>query len=208
MVDADAEQIPFSIASTPQDLPHIELHYQAIPGLDQSQRVDRLLTTKSLQVTQAQGNCWLDATKLSPINDEPQTLVLIAASSGMSQAHCIAEHCAQVKAPPHTHLFWGARAADQLYLHQAWERRERSRPWLSYYPCVSEHDAAWRGNVGTVGALAGKLLGPLLATSTVIICGGPPAVYGILDELVPFGARMGENVHSDVFDYAPRGADA
>ena len=83
-IEADGIAVPLSIASAPERLPELELHYRSTPGLREAEAVDELLTGSQLPLSPAQGDVRCGAPR------EP--LLIIAGGSGAAQAFACAEH--------------------------------------------------------------------------------------------------------------------
>ena len=184
----DGTAIPLSIASPPERLPELTLHYRSTPGNPEAERMDELLTGGRLRIRGGNGDIRLTA-------DDDRPLVLIAGGTGISQALSLA--WAQAERHPDTSVELLACADDErdLYFDDllpvtaafrfervADPRRDRDNRGLAW---LAANAHRWD-----------------LATR-VILSGSPPFVYAATDVLTGHGRPQG-SLESDVFAWAPR----
>lgn len=195
----NGESIAFSIASPPR--PHLlkqeklELHIQKVPDNENSELLFKQLASGSVEASIGYGNC-----HLKEIPDKP--LLFIAAGTGFAQMKSMIEYCQEQHHPHDLYLYWGAREPDNYYLPNLpvqWSARG-----LHYHPVVSEatQDESWDGRHGLLyeAIIADK---EHLKSCEIYISGSPTMVYATVDAIVSEGFNV-ENIHSDVFEYAPR----
>ena len=178
------QQVPFSIASPPADLPTIELHIQPQLANAESQQVQLALQEGQLTTSAAQGEVVCPETS--------NTILVIAAGSGMSQANACALHRANSNKP--TDILWCVANPDALYdvnpLH--------SSQWIELTTIVDPVVAADNKPMTWVRTNAKKYL-----NSPIIICGAPGFVYQVTDILLNLGFSQ-SSLHADAYQYAPR----
>ena len=189
---------PFSIASPPELKGKIELHIKPTPDSDDSVQIEQLLDEAvSLEIEVPKGDCFLD----SPPDG---TLILMAASTGITQMKSIIEHLLVSNFSNPTYLYWGVVQDKDLYLSDlctSWEKKNEN---FHFIPVVSEPETSrdWKGRTGLVpDAVLADF--PNLIDVSVIVGGSPGMVYASLDRFVAKGMPE-ENMFSDVFSYAPR----
>lgn len=188
--------IPFSIASAPDELPHITLHYLAQAGADDAARMEDLLATESsVDVLLPCGDCGF-------ANPLSRPLLMLAGGSGIAGVRSLLRTL--LPAPVAIRLYWGAVGAEDLYLRAELDEMASRYAEFNWTP-VSETaaDDCRRGRVGEVVAedvAAGTLD---LSEWEVLIAGGPPMVWGSVEVLKHHGLKA-ERTRSDVFAYAPR----
>ncbi len=180
-----------SIASAPERLPHLELHFRALPGVSEAALMEEILAgvadgSRDITIEGPFGSVCVDG----PIEHD---LLLIAGGSGIAQCLAITAHLRYVRQTHEVRLVWSAARADQFY---ADEELRGCAPWLRYTPLV---DAPNSENAAVVWLRRQ----PTLRYDRVIISGGPGFVYAVADALTEIGAHVA-SVESDVFSYAPR----
>ncbi|TVS10605.1 MAG: hypothetical protein EA417_18860 [Gammaproteobacteria bacterium] len=194
----DGTAIPFSIASAPQELPAITLHYLAQPDSEDATRVESLLTNaEHMDLLLPCGDCGFTAPLARP-------LLALAGGSGIAQIRSLLRTL--LPGPVAIRLYWGAARTEDLYLTSELDAFAAGSDHFTWYP-VAEQDAAdqrvRQGRVGDVVA-ADVAAGNLdLSAWQVLIAGGPPMVWGTIDALRPCGLTQAQTF-SDVLSYAPR----
>ena len=187
VVHASGTNIPLSIASAPQRLPELELHYKSTPGVAEARLMDEMLATAdALQIDGPHG----EVTVVGPL-DTP--LSLIAAGTGIAQACAIIEHLREVAQRAPVSLVWSVSNAQQLYCEQQFLTPPG---WLRYHPVIDrpgQFNAAVQWLAGCASAPPGR----------TIISGSPGFVYAVADQLQRMGVAA-QTIESDVFSYAPR----
>lgn len=196
--------VPFSLASPPRQLPAITLHYQATGGSDDARRVDELLAAGGrIEVELPLGDCGFTAPLQRP-------LVMIAGGTGISQARALLLELLDTAAVP-VRLYWGVGRDDDLYLADALDALQRQAPDFRWHAAIEAAPAAGdevranarRGRAGDL-VLEDLRAGALsLEGSDVLVCGGPPMVWGTVALLRDHGLAEAQ-CRSDVFAYAPR----
>ncbi len=188
----------FSIANAPAKKNQLELHIRPTPGSVDSMQIDELLRTSSvIDIEAPKGKCYLEAAPSNP-------LILLAAATGITQMKSILEHVFEQDTDYPVYLYWGVVTDEDLYLDQCWHEWMQKNKLFNYVPVVSEPEKCpdWTGRTGLVpDALLDDF--PILSDQTVYISGGSKMVYATLDLLVERGLRE-KNIHSDIFDIAPR----
>ena len=197
VVDPGGPPIAFSIASPPAALPRIALHYRPTPGSDDALRMDRLLKEgEKLTLDLPHGDCGVSHPLLRP-------LVLIAGGTGISQARSIV-HALAHEAAASIHLYWGGASADALYARGEFDELAARTRRFAWTGAVERPTTGLRtGKVAEVVAedvAAGQLD---LGGCDVLLCGGPPMVWGTVSALRRIGLAEAQT-RSDVFAYAPR----
>lgn len=192
------KKCPFSIANAPELEGLIELHVRPTPDSEDSDEIERLLDSRQdLEIELPKGDCFVEAAP-----DRP--LILIAASTGITQMKSICEHLMVSGLTQPLHLYWGVPAAKDLYLSTLCESWEKAHPDFRYIPVVSDPSTSpqWQGRTGLVGHAVLEDFEDL-GNVTVYVSGGPAMVYATLDAFVERGMPE-ERMHSDIFSYAPR----
>lgn len=193
--DGQSRHCAFSIASAPGSN-EIELHLFA--GTERAvQIVNFLESNATVEVVLPKGNCHLAPRPQAP-------LIFIAASSGFAQMKSMIEDCINQQHPYPLHLYWGVREPQDLYLPDL-PKEWADKKLVNYNPVVSDvcEVGGWFGRCGMLFEAVVADKANLPDDAHIYICGSPTMVYATLDKLVEAGFKE-ENVHSDVFDFAPR----
>jgi len=206
VISAD-RRCPFSIASTPFADDLIELHIRPTPNSEESDAIESLLDKATyLDINLPLGSCFIEEMPSGPV-------LLIAASTGITQMKSITETLQKKGFTRDIFLFWGVLKEDDLYLKTYFEEEVKASKNFNFIPVVSEPDyneedqgSIWQGETGLVGEVALKKLmsnDMKLSELTVFVSGGPAMVYATLDMFTERGLPQ-NNMHSDMFSLAPR----
>lgn len=201
IVMPDGQQAAFSIGSAPESGRNLELHVRLAPESELSKAIlAHLQSSSSVEVELPKGDCYLQAVNFTA----EQTIILAAASTGFSQVKSMMEHllASGVKNP--IHIYWGARIAADLYLPELPKQWAAENDNVTYHPVVSEpgDSCGWTGRVDLLPD-AIKHDFSSLESVEVYASGSPPMIYALLDACEEKGLKQ-EQMHSDVFAYAPR----
>ena len=189
---------PYSIASAPHESGLIELHVRPTPASDDSEDVEHLLDSANhIEIEAPKGDCFIDS---PPEN----ALILLAASTGVTQMKSIVEHLFHVGHKLPMFLYWGVLSDQDLYLDTVCRQWAVENANFQYIPVVSEPETSpdWHGRTGLVGEVVLQDFDDL-SDVTVYVGGGPGMVYATLDAFVARGLPR-QNMYSDIFSYAPR----
>jgi CDP-4-dehydro-6-deoxyglucose reductase len=192
------KRCPFSIASPPAINHQLELHIRPTPGSVDSEQIDELLRTSSaIEIEAPKGDCYLEH---APEN----SLILMAASTGITQMKCILEHLFARRLSHPVCLYWGVLVDDDLYLDDVCQHWMEEISMFNYVPVVSEPESSpgWKGRTGLVPEAVLQDFADL-KEQQVYISGGSGMVYATLDMFVERGLAK-NNIHSDIFSIAPR----
>ena len=190
IVHPNGTGVPLSIASSPQRLPEIHLHYQSTPGLDAAALLDELLITGNR--LSIRGPCG----DVSVTTDNISNLLLVCGGTGAAQALAIInDHHFCRSAGQVTLLAFGESEASFYYRD---ELDALNAPWLDAIyvadPTRSQENSGMRWLMDHAVDFHDQ---------RVLICGAPAFVYAAVDSLVA-GGMSEEQLESDVFAYAPR----
>lgn len=189
---------PFSIANAPELEGLIELHVRPTPDSEDSVEIEKLLNDRrDIEIEIPKGDTFVEQAPDNP-------LILIAASTGVTQMKSICEHLMAHPLNVPIYLYWGVLSDKDLYLSSMLESWEAAYPEFHYVPVVSnpETSPGWTGRKGLVGHAVLEDFDDL-SDVTVYVSGGPAMVYATLDAFVERGMPE-ERMHSDIFSYAPR----
>lgn len=175
-----------SIASAPERLPELELHYRPVSGASEADALDILLQGKQLNITPAQG----DVGSGEPFED----LFIIAGGSGAAQAFSCAEHRAAINAEGTTVILWCADESQDIYDQDAL----RAKPNVELHVCIDERRTPENEGMVWLARHAHRFI-----NAYVLIAGSPGFVYTVTDLLEAAGFNK-QQLHADAYAYAPR----
>ena len=200
----DGTAIPLSIASAPDRLPQLVLHYRSTPGVAEAAAMDSLLPTGMLRVSDAAGDV------ICP--DPAVSLLIVAGGSGVAQAFSCVEHRHRVhgapengKQPPGgdgadplpqagpTTLLWCADDPGDIY-----ESDYLMSLGVEFVPIVDDRRTPENEGLVWLADHAERF-----ADHHIIIAGGPGFVYEVTDLLSSQGIAR-DQLHADAYAYAPR----
>lgn len=186
IVDSDGSLIPMSIASAPERLPELELHYRPISGAPEAETLNKLLNGDHLVITPAEGEVrWGNA-------DQP--LFVIAGGSGAAQAFSCAEHRAAIGASAPTAILWCADEQVDVYELD----KLTGIPGTRVEVCIDNQRTPENEGMLWLSRHAKKY-----RDAYVLIAGSPGFVYTVTDLLLANGFDA-DQLHADAYAYAPR----
>lgn len=183
----DGTAIPLSIASPPEALPRLTLHYRSTPGSPEAERMDALLRESApLTIRGPGGDVRLTI-------DDARPLLLVCGGTGIGQALCLAAaQRLRHPASPVEILACADDAADLYFEDLIPEGVART---------LIADPARDASNAGL--AWLRKRTPRLPADTWVIIAGSPPFVWAVTDMLTGYGMAA-DRLASDVYAWAPR----
>ena len=186
IVAPDGLLIPMSIASAPERLPELELHYRPVSGAREAETLNILLEGKQLNITPAQG----DVGSGEPFED----LFIIAGGSGAAQAFSCAEHRAAIHAEGTTVILWCADDAQDIYDQEALRAMQN----VELHVCIDDRRTPENEGMVWLTRHAHQF-----SNAYVLIAGSPGFVYTVTDLLEAAGFNN-HQLHADAYAYAPR----
>jgi CDP-4-dehydro-6-deoxyglucose reductase, E3 len=194
---ADGRRRGFSLANAPHADEALELHVRHVPGGFFTDYVFNKMKDKALLRFQGPlGTFFLREESSRPI-------ILMGGGTGFAPLKGMLEHAFHIGLDRPLHLYWGARAKVDLYLHELPRQWEKARPNFRYTPVLSEPrpEDDWTGRTGWVHeAVAADY--PDLSGYEVYMSGPPE----MIDAAKPAFAARGlpeDQLFYDSFDYAP-----
>jgi len=197
----DGKKASFSIASAPDLGRTVELHIRHMPGSVINEGILHYLQTQQqVEIILPMGNCFLQACDVT----EHLHLIFAAASTGFAQTKSMVEHLLANGISNPIDVYWGARVEEDMYLEVLAKEWAQSHTNLRFIPIVSE-PAKSPGWSGRTGLLPDAISDDLSSVENVQLfaSGSPAMVYALLDKFEARGMQP-EQIHSDVFAYAPR----
>ncbi|MDP6393709.1 MAG: CDP-6-deoxy-delta-3,4-glucoseen reductase [Arenicellales bacterium] len=167
----DGRRRSFSIANRPQVGNNLELHVRLVPNGRFTGHVFNGLKERELLRFQGPFGTFF----LRPESTGPA--ILMAGGTGLAPIKAILEEAFHQGIDRMFHLFWGARAKRDLYLHDQLLNLARDHANLRYVPVLSEPVAGddWQGESGWVHEVVLKQF-PDLGDLEVYASGPPPMI--------------------------------
>lgn len=195
----DGRRRSFSLANAPHDDGFLQIHVRHVPGGHFSHHVFTEMQEKALLRFEGPlGTFFLREGG----STNPAPGILMAGGTGFAPIKAILEHAFYTGVTRPLHLFWGARARRDLYLHELALSWERSYPNFRYTPVLSEPlpSDQWPGEVGWVHEAVVRQC-PDLGRYEIYAGGPPPMIEAgkaafIQHRLLP------ENLYFDSFEFA------
>ena len=190
----DGGRRSFSIANAPGTQPTLELHVRKIADGQFTERVFSDLPEQSLLRFEGPlGGFYL--------RESDRPLILMAGGTGFAPIKALMEHLMLSRSSRQIHLYWGARAQRDLYLHDLVTQWARERPNIRYIPVLSDVDGngEWRGRTGWVHEAVLKDL-PDLSGFDAYLSGPPPMICAARSDFAAAGLPAGQ-LYYDSFDF-------
>ncbi len=192
----DGRRRAFSLANAPQDDRLLELHIRHVEGGSFTDQVFSSMKEKALlRLEGPLGTFFLR-------EDSDLPVIFMAGGTGFAPIKAMIEHALAEGIRRPMHLYWGARARRDLYLHEL-ARDWAARPTgLQYVPVLSEPspDDAWDGRTGLVHA---AILADFADLSGFqVYAAGPPVMVKAGREAFLTRGLDPANLFSDAFELA------
>ncbi len=186
----------FSLATAPHADEMLQLHIRHIPGGLFSEQV--FTQMKERDLLRFQGP--LGVFFLREDSDRP--VILVAGGTGFAPIKSILEHAFAQGLTRPLHLYWGARARSDLYLHDLPQSWTREHAHFRYTPVLSEPQSEdhWSGRTGWVheAVIADH---PDL-TQHEVYASGPPPMIEALKKAVKKHGLPNDRLYYDSFEHA------
>lgn len=192
----DGKRRAFSIANAQHDSEFIELHIRVIPGGVFSVYVANELQEKAILRLEAPfGNFFLR-------EDSSKPIIFVAGGTGFAPVKGIIEHMQHNNIKRDIVLYRGARALDDLYMHDLCEKWAELMPNVTYIPVISEPVASdnWAGRTGLVHQAVLDDVKDLSAYQAYV-CGAPGMCEVAHTSFVQQGLLL-DDFFSDAFTFA------
>jgi NAD(P)H-flavin reductase/ferredoxin len=155
----------FSMANAARDNDGAELHIRHVPGGTFSVKTLSLLSAGDpLQVELPYGDFYLR------VSERP--VILLASGTGFAPIKSMIETAIHGGNRRPMHLYWGARAREDIYLAELPMKWAARLPWFSFTPVLSEPSSSWTGRTGLVHDAVLEDINDL-SGADVYACGNP-----------------------------------
>ena len=191
----DGRRRSFSLANAPHNDEYLELHIRHIEGGEFTSEVFEHMHVKDiLRIEGPHGQFYLREESERPI-------IFMAGGTGFAPVKGMIEHALAAGITRPMHIYWGARAKEDLYEHEFLEKLAAEHNHIHYIPVLSEakEEDNWHGATGYVheAILADHAD---LSRFEIYAAGPPVMVYAGRDHFIEQGLEM-ENYISDAFEY-------
>ncbi len=191
----DGKRRAFSIANAPHEGEHIELHVRHVAGGGFTSWVfDEMQPGALLSVEAPLGT-------FVPREDSERPLLFVAGGTGFAPVKALIEHFLHLGTRRPISLYWGVRAADDLYLPGLPERWARDVAGFRYVPVSSDAGAAAGTRTGFVHEAVLEDH-PDLSGFDLYMSGPPTMIDAGRRAFVQAGLPE-DRLYYDSFDYAP-----
>ncbi len=191
----DGRRRSFSLANAPHDDDYLVLHIRHIEGGDFTGEVfDKMQLKDILRIEGPHGQFCLR-------EDSNRPLIFMAGGTGYAPIKGMLDHMLAMGIQRPVHLYWGARAREDLYLHQEAEALAALHDNIRYTPVLSEPKDSdnWTGRTGYVhDAILEDY--PDLSEYEIYAAGPPAMVYAGRDALPAHGLDL-SRYYSDAFEF-------
>jgi len=192
----DGNRRSFSLASAPRDDALLQLHIRHVPGGHFSGHVFTKMKERDLlRFRGPLGTFFLRRESERPV-------ILMAGGTGFAPIKAILEHALASGIDRPMHLFWGARARRDLYLHELALSWAGAHDQFRYTPVLSEPapDDRWDGRGGWVHEAVVEDY-PDLRDYEIYASGPPPMVEAGKQAFMQHGLAEDRYFH-DSFEFA------
>jgi CDP-4-dehydro-6-deoxyglucose reductase, E3 len=176
----DGNRRSFSLANPPQQDGVLEIHVRQVPNGQFTNHVFTKMQEKDLLRFRGPLGIFFLRSEEEPPAMPPHPAVLVAGGTGFAPIKSIVQDAIARGLDRPMHLYWGARAGRDLYLHDLALEFTRAHPQFRYTPVLSEAQPQddWRGRTGLVheAVLADY---PDLSGVDVYASGPPPMIEAL-----------------------------
>lgn len=192
----DGRRRSFSIANPPHEDKYIELHVRHIQGGRFTGEVfDHMQVNDIVRIEGPLGSFFLR-------EESPRPVIFLAGGTGIAPIAGIIQYAIKKQLKREFHIYWGARSAEDLYMHNTVLAWATANPNIHYVPVLSEPrpEDHWQGRTGYVHEAVLQDFDSLAGYD--IYASGPPAmVYAGRDAFLPRGLNP-QNYYSDAFEFS------
>jgi len=192
---SDGRERSFSLANAPHEDGFLELHIRHVDGGDFTSEVfDKMKLKDILRIEGPHGQFYLREDSTKPI-------IFMAGGTGFAPIRGIIEHAMAADCQRPMHLYWGARAKEDLYYNQVAQAFADQHENIEYTAVLSEPKESdnWTGRTG-YAHLAIMQDYPDLSGHEIYAAGPPVMVYAGRDHF-PENKFNLEHYYSDAFEF-------
>jgi len=191
----DGKHRSFSIANAPHNDECIELHIRHVTeGKFTTEVFANMKVKEMFRIEGPHGNFYIREKTKKPI-------IFMAGGTGFAPIKGMIEHALEIKLERPMHIYWGAHAAEDLYMDDVVKKFTKLNPLIKYTPVLSasKEQDHWQGRTGWVHEAILKDY-PDLSGHEVYAAGPPAMVHAAKDTFEAAGLTQ-ENYFSDAFEF-------
>jgi CDP-4-dehydro-6-deoxyglucose reductase, E3 len=194
----DGKRRAYSMANSPEDDAHIELHVRRMASGAFTEYV--FTKMKEKDILRFEGP--LGTFFLREDSDKP--MVLVASGTGFAPIKSLVQHAFHTSITRDMVLYWGGRRPADLYMHQLCLDWQRDHANFSYIPVISDAlpEDNWQGRTGFVHRAVLEDF-PDLSGYQVYACGAPIVVESAHKDFTTQCKLPEEEFFCDAFTPAP-----
>ncbi len=199
IVMKDGQRRSFSIANLPQQAIEegLELHIRHVPDGHFTPRVFNAMRARDLLRLEGPFGAYLMQ------SEAMRAMIMIAGGTGFSPIKGLVQQALSDNPAQRIHLFWGARASQDLYMNDIAEKWARAHENFTYTPVLSEATSnQWRGAVGWVHDAV--LASYDRFDEVDVYASGPPIMIDAVRDQLSVKGMQPERFFFDSFTYAPQ----
>lgn len=187
MLGFDTEELkPFSIANAPREDGLIECHIRKQPD---SEWMAKLFSVQAGDQLVMQGP--KPQMALMPAHE---SIIFVAGGTGFAPLRALLIESLRQNIQVPISFYWGARTADDLYMHDWLIDLSQKEPHINYIPVISDDTQNWQGETGLVHEVVLKQHSNL-AHTTVYMCGPWPMIQTAKQAFIESGLPKEKLVH-------------
>ena len=177
---------PFSIADAPRDDGLIECH---IRKQDNNEWMEKLFATTAGDQLVMQGP--KSQMSLQPTHE---AVIFVAGGTGFAPMRALLNESLRQNISVPMTFYWGARAPEDLYMHDTMIDLAQKHGHIEYIPVISEDFTNWQGETGLVHNAVLKNH-PNLEKTTLYMCGPWPMIQTAKDEFIDAGLQKDKLIY-------------
>jgi CDP-4-dehydro-6-deoxyglucose reductase len=188
----DGSTRSFSMASAPKGT-LVDFHVRMIAGGTFTEgKLPYLRAGETLDVELPHGSFHLRAK-----DDRP--LIMVATGTGLAPIKAILEALMEDPGCPPVSLYWGARKASDLYLHDQIPQWGARLYDFQYVPVLSRPDTPWEGRRGYVQDAVVSDFDDL-SEHAIYLCGSPAMIFDAKQAFIARGASI-DHIYAEGFTF-------
>lgn len=190
MPDGDSRN--YSMANPPHQNDGVELHIRHVLGGKFSESILAKLEKGSVLTLE------LPYGEFGLSEDDETLAIMIATGTGFAPIKSMVEDQIRRGGTQPTHLYWGARTLENIYLAELAEKWAANHDWFKFTPVVSQPDDKWAGRKGFVHK-AVQTDYPNMSRLKVYACGAPAMIAAAKKDFCTESKLAEEAFFSDAF---------